>query len=109
MAHSKPQLNWKSLKWLYRQEQSSAISTTEIVRALSSTDEVKDMIRNDILQEKVPWENLCVLINLSKVLLIHAQSGSDLADASITNLVLSEGNEFLKFVVAALQTKFNSR
>ena len=109
MAHSKSHLNWKTLKWLCRQEESISKSTTEVVRTFSNTKEIINLINEKRVQEQVTWEDLCVLLDLVVIVLVHAQSGSDVADEALCKLILSEENDVLKFVVCALQIKCNSR
>ena len=108
MEYLRPQLNWKVLRNLHRQEQNGAISSTEVIRTFSSTNELLDIIRNDNSKDNVNWDDFCLFINLTTLVVDHAKSGSDIADIALNSLVLNEENLFLKFVLAALQTKFNS-
>ena len=108
MEYSKPQLNWKALRNLHHQEQNGAISSTEVIRIFSSTKELMDIIRNENSKGSVNWEDFCTFVNLTTLVVDHAKSGSDMADVAVNGLVFNEENEFLKFVLSAMQTKFNS-
>ena len=108
MEYSKPPLNWKALRNLHHQEQNGAISSTEVIRIFSSTKELLDIFRNEHFKDNGKWEDFCMFINLTTVVVEHAKSGSDVAKTALNSLVLNEDNLFLKFVLLALQTKFNS-
>ena len=108
MEYSKPQLNWKALRNLCHQEQNGAISSTEVIRTFSSTKELLDILKNEHFKDNVKWEDFCMFLNLTTLVVDHAKSGSDMAKTALNNIVLNEENQFLKFVLVALQTKFNS-
>ena len=113
MAYSQSsKMDWKTLKWLYHQEQNgSLVSSTEVVRILSSnTKAILGIIRNEAIDKHhKSWENFSALISLIKVVLIHAQAGSEIATEVLNNLVMVHENEFLAFVISALNTKFYSK
>ena len=112
MAYSQSsKMDWKTLKWLCHQEQNGSVSSTEIVRIFSSnTTDILGMISNvGIETPQKSWENLCALISLMKVVLIHAQAGSYIAQEGLDILVVVHQNKFLTFVITALNTKFYSK
>ena len=112
MAYSQSsKMDWKTLKWLCHQEQNGSVSSTEVVRILSSnTTYILGMISNEATDKnQKSWENFCALISLIKVVLIHAQAGSDIAQEVLNILVVVNENEFLTFVITALNSKFYSK
>ena len=112
MAYSQSsKMDWKTLKSLYHQEQNGSVPSTEVVRILSSnTRDILDMISNDATDKhQKGWGNFCLLISLLKVVLIHAQADSDIAHEVLNILVVVNENEFLTFVITALNTKFYSK
>ena len=110
MEHPKTKLNWRALKLLHRQEENGLISTTEIVRTLSDAKELLECIKETLESEALDWNEFCILLDLTTILLDHAQSGSELAKDSLINLISNNRNkEFLKYTAASFQTKFNSR
>ena len=112
MAYSQSsKMDWKTLKWLYHQEQNGSVSSTEVVRIFSSnTTDILGMIRNEVIDKNQKiWENFCSLISLLKVVLIHAQADSDIAQEVLNILVVGNENEFLTFVITALNTKSYSK
>ena len=112
MAYSQSsKMDWKTLKWLCHQEQNGSVSSTEVVRILSSnTTDILGMINNEaIVKNQKSWENFCAVISLIKVVLIHAQAGSDIAEEVLSILVVVHQHEFLTFVITALNSKFYSK
>ena len=112
MAYSQSsKMDWKTLKWLYHQEQNGSVSSTEVVRIFSSnTTDILGMINNEaIVKNQKSWENFSALISLIKVVLIHAQADSDIAQEVLNILVVVNENEFLTFVITALTSKFYSK
>ena len=95
----------------YHQEQNGSVSSTEVVRVFSSnTTDILGMINNEaIVKNQKSWENFSALISLIKVVLIHAQADSDIAQEVLHILVVANENEFLTFVITALNTKFYSK
>ena len=111
MAYSQSsKMDWKTLKWLCHQEQNGSVSSTEVVRILSSnTTDILGMISDEAInQHQKSWENFFPLISLIKVVLIHAQAGSDIAQEVLSILVVVHQHEFLTFVITALNKKFYS-
>ena len=111
MAYSKSQLDWKTLRWLIRQENSLDKSTIDVVLKLSAnTEEVLELINQTKSSgQSVNWADFCVLIDLAVIVLIHAQAGCDTAKEALNKLVLSQDMAFIRFVISSLQTKFNTR
>ena len=110
MEHPKTKLNWKSIKFLHRQEINGSISTTEIVRTLSDSKQLLDHIEKTLQEETLDWNDFCILMDLISILLDHAQSGSEVAKEALLNLVSNDKNmNFLKYVATSFQMKFNSR
>ena len=110
MEFTKTKMNWKSLKFLHRQESNGSISTTEVVRALSDSKEVLDHIKKTLQDEALDWTEFCIFLDLITIVLDHAQSGSELAKESLIKTVSNDRNqEFLKYIASSLQTKFNER
>ena len=112
MAYSQSsKMDWKTLKWLYHQEQNGSVSSTEVVRIFSSnTTDILGMVSNEAIDKnQKSWENFSALISLIKVVLIHAQAGSDIAQEVLNILVVVNEHEFLAFVITALNTKFYSK
>ena len=111
MAYSKTQLNWKTLQWLVRQENSFDKSTIDVVLTLSANaEQVLELINQTRSSEKgVNWADFCVLVDVAVIILIHAQAGCDTAKETLYKLVLSKDTAFLLFAISSLQTKFNTR
>ena len=110
MEQPKTKLNWKSIKFLHRQEINGSISTTEIVRTLSDSKQLLDHTMKTLQEETLDWNDFCILIELISILLDHAQAGSEVAKEALMNLVSNDRKvNFLKYVATSFQMKFNSR
>ena len=66
-------------------------------------------LRSNLSLDLLLTISLRMLISLIKVVLIHAQAGSDIAKEVLNVLVVANENEFLTFVITALNTKFYSK